>query len=226
MERSTVDLCSLCDSIPWDRLEHEKSSEFWYDDEHVLGNLQTSFCRVCRLIASPVMTKVVQHARPQSLVQMSWRRSSSTRDGFLGSMIVMTESTFIGELILTSKECAREDLKTCSRVTSRQVDFAKVRPRLEDCKASHKLCMPEASPILLNLRAIDCIKKVVVMAPIESSFIALSYVWGRLPADSYVLGSPIAFPPTIDDAIRSTLELGYRYLWVDRYVRRHHYVVN
>jgi hypothetical protein len=143
-------------------------------------------------------------------------------------MILMTESSFVGELILTTKECAREDLKTCSGVASRWVDFAKVRSWLEGCKASHKLCMPEAllpSPILLNLRVIDCIEKAVVMAPIESSFIALSYVWGRLPADSYVLGSPIEFPRTIDDAIRSTLELGYQYLWVDRYVRRHQYVV-
>jgi hypothetical protein len=224
MEHSTADLCSLCDSIPWDRLEHEENLEFWYDNDHVLGNLQTSFCRVCRLISSAVLTKVVQHSHPQSPLQMIWKRSFRTGEGFLGSMKLIIKLSFVGELILTTKECATEDLKACSRIAPRRVDFANVRPWLEDCKASHKLCMPEASwpsHILLNLRVIDCIEKAVVMAPIESSFLALSYVWGGLAADNYMLGSFIAFPPTIDDAIKSTLEFGYRYLWVDRYVRRH-----
>jgi hypothetical protein len=221
MERSTAVLCSLCDSIPWDRLEHEERLQFWYDDEHVLGNLQTSFCRVCRLISSAVLTKVVQHAHPQSCIRMIWERSSRTGGDVLGFVMLKTESTFVGKLILTTKECAREDMKTLSGVAPRRVDFAKISSWLENCKASHKLCTPGPSPMLLNLRVIDCIKKAVVMAPIESPFLALSYVWGGLPADTYMLGLSIEFPPTIDDAIRSTQELGYRYLWVDRYVRRH-----
>ncbi|RMJ17162.1 hypothetical protein CDV36_003152 [Fusarium kuroshium] len=52
-------------------------------------------------------------------------------------------------------------------------------------------------------------------------YVALSYVWGQSPSDQQQhqttdesLG---VIPAVVEDAIRVTLELGYEYLWVDRY---------
>ena len=225
MDHSAADLCSRCASIPWDHLEQKKGAWFWRDEKPTLGDLQTSSCRLCRLITSAILTRLVQNAHLQSVVKMCWKRTPEFVNDCLGSMSIWTNSgdsgnQFAGELILTTG-----DVTAWSTAASKRVDFAKVRPGLEACKASHKSCEPAKSLQLHNLRVIDCIREAVVMAPTACSFVALSYVWGELPADSYVLGSRIALPPTIEDAVKSTRELGYQYLWVDRYVRRHTYSI-
>ncbi|RSL61345.1 hypothetical protein CEP53_005146 [Fusarium sp. AF-6] len=52
-------------------------------------------------------------------------------------------------------------------------------------------------------------------------YVALSYVWGQSPSDQQqhqtIEESLGVIPAVIEDAIRVTLELGYEYLWVDRY---------
>ncbi|KAH7093544.1 heterokaryon incompatibility [Paraphoma chrysanthemicola] len=54
--------------------------------------------------------------------------------------------------------------------------------------------------------------------PEDCSYVALSYVWGRpcptLAASSNSLRDA---PQTILDSMKITRELGFRYLWVDRY---------
>lgn len=48
-------------------------------------------------------------------------------------------------------------------------------------------------------------------------WVALSYVWGHSSGDAGPEVFPQALPNTIEDAIKVTEEMGYRYLWVDRY---------
>ena len=228
MEDSAADLCSRCSSIPWDHLEEKiDDSELWEDEEQILGDLQTSSCRLCRLILSAIVPLYVQHAHFRCVLRTRWRRRSVGIENWLGSIHVGIEpGRFMTWLILTNQEATKEDVTTWSIDAPKRVDFIKVRSWLEVCKASHESCEPETPPQLFNLRVVDCVKKAVVVAPIDCSFAALSYVWGgELSAESYVLGTTIAFPPTIEDAVRSTLELGYRYLWVDRYVSRHEYSI-
>jgi len=223
MEHSAADLCSRCASVPWDHLEQEQHSWLWGKEKPTLGELQTSSCRLCRLIASAILTRVVQNAGPKSLVTPAWVRAHNIRDDRLGLIHLRHETAFlIGILILATNESPGEDV-TASFLVPKRADFSKIGLHLEACKASHKSCEPETSLQLLNLRVIDCIDNTVVVAPKGCSFVALSYVWGELFADSYTFGSHIAFPPTIEDAVRSTRELGYQYLWVDRYVRQHTY---
>ena len=224
MEHSAADLCSRCASVPWDQLVQEERSWFWGDERPTLGDLQTSSCRLCRLIASAILTRPVQESHLQSVVTLEWNQGyENGRDG-LGTVTLWAEpGGWVGRLILTTEEVVGEVATAHFPEVSNRVNFDIIRPYVEACKASHKSCEPETSPRLLDLRVIDCVDNTVVVAPIGCTFVALSYVWGGLSADSYVLGSQIAFPSTIEDAVRSTRELGYQYLWVDRYVRPHRY---
>jgi hypothetical protein len=54
----------------------------------------------------------------------------------------------------------------------------------------------------------------------DCQYVALSYVWGDLePGPSVEHGIlPAQLPRTIEDSILATRLLGYRYLWIDKYV--------
>jgi hypothetical protein len=81
---------------------------------------------------------------------------------------------------------------------------------------------------LKDVRAIDVMEKCVAPLPINSSYVALSYVWGQVPqgrlhctkSNVEALGQPRALataelPRTIADALTVCQQLGFRYLWVD-----------
>ena len=229
MEDSAEDLCSRCASIPWDHLEQKRRATFWMDEKPTLGDFQNSSCRLCRLIAFAILRQTRIYAHAQLVVNLEWQLYYQSQFDYLGEIMLWTVPRcrvgWLGSLILTSNESVREDAIARFSIVPKRIDFATIRSYLERCKASHESCEPETSAQLLDLRVIDCIDNAVVVAPIGCSFVALSYVWGGLSADNYVLGSQIAFPPTIADAVRSTRELGYQYLWVDRYVRRHKYPI-
>jgi len=225
MEDSAADLCSRCASIPWDQLEQKEYAWLSEDELPTLGDLQTSSCRLCRLIAYTILARPAQEAHPQSLVSMHWVQGSECGDDCLGSVELWAEpGGYVGKLIFSTEASVGQDATARTPVVLKRVSFDLIRPHLEACKASHQSCEPQESSQLLDLRVIDCVDNAVVVAPRGCSFVALSYVWGGLPANGYVLGSRTAFPPTIEDAVRSARELGYQYLWVDRYVRRRTYL--
>jgi hypothetical protein len=156
------------------------------------------------------------------MLEILWNYSpDDTRKDYLGTIgLLKKDEDCIGGLILTTEDFVGVDSEAGLVVAPKRIDFVKVRGWLEDCRAAHLSCEPENSHLLLNLKVIDCVNRMVVVAPIGCSFVALSYVWGQLPADSQVLELPVAFPPTVEDAIVATQKIGYRYLWVDRYVSR------
>jgi hypothetical protein len=78
-------------------------------------------------------------------------------------------------------------------------------------------CEPEPVASLQKLRLVDYLSKIVVSAPLDCQFVALSYVWGGDLAGD-VGAQLMNLPLTIEDALTMTKILGYRYLWVDRYV--------
>ena len=94
---------------------------------------------------------------------------------------------------------------------------------LDGCAGCHNSVGPEESVYVSGMNLIDCKHMVIVQARQEMRWLALSYVWGKTTQaedyPSYCEGSsmPDHIPKTIGDAISVTLELGYRYLWVDEY---------
>jgi hypothetical protein len=99
--------------------------------------------------------------------------------------------------------CQRMHLKHCAAVCSRVNDGIQEMP---------------------IFRLIDCRTKTITTAPMTIEYVALSYVWGRQTAENSSSensplqpGLPTKLPNTIEDAMKVTVSLGYRYLWVDKY---------
>jgi hypothetical protein len=68
-----------------------------------------------------------------------------------------------------------------------------------------------------HLRVIDCHTRELVPAE-GRSYAALSYTWGKNEkAPTYSKQLHETLPSTIEDAITVTLQLGCRYIWIDRY---------
>ncbi|KAF2741999.1 HET-domain-containing protein [Sporormia fimetaria CBS 119925] len=99
------------------------------------------------------------------------------------------------------------------------VDFKRVRCWLIECHALFAESTLNHHLSVRGLRLIDCRNRTLVAAPLDSHFVALSYVWGHRvegqgPQIPLEAGEQ---PRTIEDSITVTLALGYRYLWIDRY---------
>lgn len=101
---------------------------------------------------------------------------------------------------------------------------------MEFCSKHHNtLCVEDATSAAITIegfRWIDCETRNVESALSIQPYIALSYVWGPpTPGDSSDPGDqtadqvplPEKLPTVIEDAINVTKDLGFRYLWVDKY---------
>ena len=122
------------------------------------------------------------------------------------------------------------------------VNIPNIRHWIDHCKDNedpkHRYCNRPLPRLPRNLRVIDCQQRTIVSQPEGASYIALSYVWGNVPAnrlefnqaddsrqeessigDSGVPDSKSQYPlpQLILDSMKVTLDLGYRYLWIDRY---------
>ena len=106
-------------------------------------------------------------------------------------------------------------------ISRSDVDYIPVRDWLNLCHEQHGRCLSStASPVIPNLNVIDCVSMTLTNLPNGSTYVALSYVWGRTGSDGEAKHSgnlPVTFPATIRDAITVTKILNYRYLWIDRY---------
>ncbi|KAH6621727.1 heterokaryon incompatibility protein-domain-containing protein, partial [Boeremia exigua] len=106
------------------------------------------------------------------------------------------------------------------RAHATRIPYDRIKVWINRCQDHdpHKLA---SGKHIRHLRVIRCDTDPisVVIAPESCQYVALSYVWGeaqeKSPQEGDILGAYI--PQTIRDSIKVTLELGYKYLWVDRY---------
>jgi hypothetical protein len=94
------------------------------------------------------------------------------------------------------------------------IEYTYFRKWIDNCSKDHAKCNSSediaSSPVV---RVLDCQSRKLVPANSEP-YLTLSYVWGNPTSET---NEPGAFPPTIEDAMSVTLQLGFEYLWVDRY---------
>jgi hypothetical protein len=98
------------------------------------------------------------------------------------------------------------------------INFELVGNWLSVCREKHSEgCTVHSSTPVSYMKVIDCNSHRLVPA-IGKQYVTLSYVWGtEQSAVPFSDDLPAALPPTIADAITVTLNLGYQFLWVDRY---------
>ena len=104
------------------------------------------------------------------------------------------------------------------------IDYEKLRSCISVCESTaHPLCQMITNVHMLGLRVINCrTKRIVPLVP-GDKYLALSYVWGaaspqtgrKQNQDVSSLSEPVG--QTIRDALQATIELGFDFLWVDKY---------
>lgn len=112
-----------------------------------------------------------------------------------------------------------EQAETASQLLiSPVVSLSKTGDHIRDCVTNHShTCALEEDRKPLHLRVIDCDTRTIIDAPTGCVFVALSYVWGECSAgEETELAQDI--PLTVEHSIHVTVKLGFRYLWVGRYV--------
>lgn len=124
-----------------------------------------------------------------------------------------------GHMCYSPKDIYRPLLPDC-------VDFAPIRQWITHCATSHPECnsmiFNDDKRLPLNFRLIDCDSGQVIFANHTVPYVALSYVWGAPSTHIHTPGitgysAKNMYPRTIRDAMAVVKDLGFRYLWVDKY---------
>ncbi|KAF5702777.1 ankyrin repeat-containing protein [Fusarium mundagurra] len=123
---------------------------------------------------------------------------------------------------------------TIPRLPTEISDWSAARGWINLCRENHSWgCNPRKAAAVPHFFLIDCSRRQVIeqkesQSSVPPPYVALSYVWGQSQGIQKPpqrqkqqesldgIGDGIV-EPAIEDAIRVTLELGYKYLWVDRY---------
>lgn len=122
---------------------------------------------------------------------------------------------------------------------TKEIDKDMLRCWVRNCQANHPNCedgVPNSqidsnSRQGFTFRVVDCNSKRVVISPPHCRYVALSYVWGRIPVYrsriqdiccpggdpslEYVALEGRVLPRTIEDAMTVVTSIGERFLWVD-----------
>jgi hypothetical protein len=215
----SLDVCDRCRNTPWLDGPLDKSAKV-----KVLRKSLSATCPICNVLLSRDCE--VSNFRSSLTWNAGIHVSSIFRPSLehaTGSQILLRQAYHTNwykdadYLIWTSdmsEGIARSDYQYRDPP---KISFSQIREHIDICMKHHESCSLEFYRPLVDLRVIDCEQRLLVDAPTDCRYVALSYVWGELSSsEDFVLSHSL--PPTIEHSILTTLKLGYRYLWVDRCV--------
>lgn len=117
---------------------------------------------------------------------------------------------------MVSNRTAQTELQS---LTPPFISFSRVKELLNTCAEYHTDCsLPGQNHVISNLRVIDCTTRKVVNAPANCEYVALSYVWGSTQSVNDDLASMSVLPRVLEQSIVVASKLGFKFLWIDRYV--------
>lgn len=229
-------ICEECQKIPWESIADGCPwRSLSRQDHRTLEQLAKADCKVCLLIAramsiyAPLM---VDWELFHYLIRIRWVRYESDNDYALGAICIGGVFGQREVPILTIVPSAPHAFHSAEAgLYPPLIGFHQIKGWIQDCEISqglsadkseqsHASCRLEHHNPLISLRVIDCDTKKIVTAPDACTYVALSYVWGSAggSSDEANLVLPQTLPRTIEDSITVTKLLGYRYLWIDKYV--------
>lgn len=233
-------ICPECRRVDWDSLpnltgnrDHVETAPWSRTIRTIEANheqLATSSCRICRILSI---------VKPQSLDEPDCVVGARPLSDFRAYAIASGKCScnnitalHVGpkdkptEWYTADSRCLvalRRDGKDLSSMTisPRSINYDWLKDLSQSCHSSHWSCRRQRGwlgPVSVSgLKVIDAWSRTIVEAPTECRYVALSYVWGKQPDMDLV--SHLQRPPQlIEDAISVTLAMGYKYLWIDRYV--------
>lgn len=131
---------------------------------------------------------------------------------------------------VVSSATASPPLVGTRRLLPDRIDYDVLQGWYKFCAQHHrKTCAISSKDYPEKLKVIECRTQKIIAAPPSCSYVALSYVWGQQHSTTVSwpkspsrntepsILSPDTIPSVIRDAMTVALELGYNYLWVDRY---------
>lgn len=153
------------------------------------------------------------------------RGNGRSQDSWLGEQSLKLSRTVsvISSVVSSTTESPKQFRSR--RLLPDRINYTLLRNWYDLCVQHHpKKCVVDITGRPHTLKVIDCQTKQIVEAPPDCSYIALSYVWGQGQSlivtgpeqQSSILSADTA-PSVITDAMTVTVELGWQYLWVDRY---------
>lgn len=176
------------------------------------GDCFQSFYKICRLL-----WHIVEHSKnkgfqiatyeaPDYLLNFAEESKQSS------CTVLASNSATTGQCLAVLDESWKDLVVAPRQLDPRGVDYGFLRGSITRCEDDHVHCKKTPEDVA-GLQLIDICERKPVLAPKNCRYIALSYVWGFRPEGN--LASP---PLVIEDAMEIALDLGYTYLWVDRYV--------
>lgn len=113
------------------------------------------------------------------------------------------------------------DVSQSAQAPQPAIDFSEVSKLIQHCQQSHRDCQKKTitswQPIPICL--IDCYSRKLVQTTSSESYVALSYVWGKVSAGTL---DNETLPRTLEDAIQVTRSLGFKYIWIDQFCVNQH----
>jgi len=233
-----IGLCEICASIPWETLLGPRASKTHKLSkiDQTVHHLGVSPCRICRLIAHAIIShdKGERGGNPPFVLNLHgsvWTSSGALVLLYLDKPNATSLGCFEIPQMVQVQVQPKASLGGLIAQTPGDmlalggIPIALIKESINACARNHgNTCTPKVSTALSGLKLIDCFTNMVVVAPHTPKYVALSYVWGRTV---YALNSeaaaPLSTPPkTVPDGCCLARSLGFRYLWVDRYVRAQH----
>ena len=97
-------------------------------------------------------------------------------------------------------------------------DIMLAKSWISKCLQLHEEHCAQDSPSGFPLKVIDCASRKLCEIAHGTPYVCLSYVWGNASV-AHEISSTLSgcLPKTIEDSIWVTLQLGFSYIWIDRY---------
>jgi hypothetical protein len=188
-------------------------------------------CKICRMIDNTLSLYQLENENPG---RFSCRKTYAygvqvSRTYSLTPCVATRAHQPIFHAVQLDKEALQNALP---KLYPDRIDYARIRSWLDDCNSngeteptrrpsSHRKCKEIAQRTFNPIRVIDCRNMRIVTAPLSCDYVAVSYVWGQSRVGhSETENSTLLqdLPLSLMDSIEVSLFLGYRYIWIDRYV--------
>ncbi|KAI1466182.1 HET-domain-containing protein [Daldinia caldariorum] len=214
----TNNICDRCQGVPWDLIADPKQTStdpyLWVSESH--GQLKSSSCRICRLLANIKSPSLDGKICPLLSQRTCWIQC---RSKWILDISQSSNLVHFGDESRGTIEVSRPDQIInigIQRIDPEHVSFKRLQDCVSYCRQNHsRVCIRPTFQPASGFRVINCTDPAqrIVPAPPECKYAALSYVWGNTTRSC----SSGVYPQVIVDAINVTLSMGLQYLWVDRH---------
>jgi hypothetical protein len=223
-------LCSTCRNVDWNAvLDGNSPSPVRKVLE--INLLNASKCRVCHFLLQSLgpFPPLARHDVLAVKINPKLTPYPCTVDAFVLGLVPKWDFgfrniwSFNSNVIFEVCEPVNRTLKPIQPL----VDLGVVKLWLDNCLDTHPdRCRPSGTQAD-DLHVIDCSTRRIIAHPSGTAYVTLSYVWGQVARQHSEVFSaaqamderslPSHTPQTVEDALQVTLQLGYKYLWVDKY---------